>query len=85
MSDAISENNLESIPALNLGLAGGADSRQQNQSGQQGGAQGGANKSTGGADLVKLSQEAQAQLQKLQSRDREVRAHEQAHIAAGGQ
>ena len=32
-----------------------------------------------------LSEEDQAEVQKLQARDREVRAHEQAHVAAGGQ
>ena len=32
-----------------------------------------------------LSKEESAEVQKLQARDREVRAHEQAHVAAGGQ
>lgn len=43
---------------------------------------------TGGtakADSLRLSPEAQAQLRKLKQRDAEVRAHEQAHMAAGGQ
>jgi len=77
MSDAISLNTLESIPALSL--AGGMESRQQNQDRQ--GTRGSANV----ADSVKLSPEAEEQVQKLRERDREVRAHEQAHIAAGGQ
>lgn len=37
------------------------------------------------ADELNLSPEAQAQLRKLQQRDREVRAHESAHLAAAGQ
>ena len=43
---------------------------------------------TGGtatADSLRLSPEAQAQLRKLKQRDAEVRAHERAHMAAGGQ
>jgi hypothetical protein len=57
------------------------DSRQQNQ--DQQGARGGSG--ARGTDSVNLSPEAEKQVQKLQERDREVRAHEQAHIAAGGQ
>lgn len=37
------------------------------------------------ADELNLSAEAQAQLRKLQQRDREVRAHESAHLSAAGQ
>ena len=37
------------------------------------------------ADELNLSPEAQAQLRKLQQRDREVRAHESAHLSAAGQ
>lgn len=37
------------------------------------------------ADELTLSPEAQAQLRKLQQRDREVRSHESAHLAAAGQ
>ena len=77
MSDAISPNTLASIPALIL--AGGMESRQQNQDRQ------GTRGSAAGADSVALSPDAERQVQKLQERDREVRAHEQAHIAAGGQ
>jgi hypothetical protein len=77
MSDAISVNPLESLPALIL--AGGMESRQQNQDRQ------GARGNAGGADSVALSPDAERQVQKLKERDREVRAHEQAHIAAGGQ
>lgn len=40
---------------------------------------------TATADSLRLSPEAQAQLRKLKQRDAEVRAHEQAHMAAGGQ
>jgi len=78
MSDAISLNPIENVPAL--ALAGGMDSRQQNQD-----RQGTRGSSAGVADSVKLSPEAEKQVQKLRERDREVRAHEQAHIAAGGQ
>ncbi len=38
-----------------------------------------------GDDALNLSTEAQAQVRELQQRDREVRSHEQAHVAAGGQ
>ena len=79
MSDAISLNTLETIPAL--GFAGGMESREQKQDRQGTRGSGGA----GGADAVTLSPEAEQQVQKLRERDREVRAHEQAHIAAGGQ
>ncbi len=41
--------------------------------------------STSSEDSLNLSAEAQAQVRELQQRDREVRSHEQAHIAAGGQ
>ena len=37
------------------------------------------------SDELNLSPEAQAQLRKLQQRDREVRAHESAHLSAAGQ
>ncbi len=36
-------------------------------------------------DSLHLSSEAQTQVRELQQRDREVRSHEQAHVAAGGQ
>ncbi len=36
-------------------------------------------------DTLTLSPEAQAQVRELQQRDSEVRAHEQAHVSAGGQ
>lgn len=36
-------------------------------------------------DSLRLSPEAQAQLRELRQRDAEVRAHEKAHMAAGGQ
>jgi len=78
MSDAISLGTLENIPALNL--AGGMASREQKQDRQ--GVRG--SSGAGGADAVTLSPEAEQQVQKLRERDREVRAHEQAHIAAGG-
>ena len=78
MSEAISLNILENVPAL--GLAGGMDARQQSKD-RQGARGGGSN----GIDSLKLSPEAEQQVQKLRERDQEVRTHEQAHIAAGGQ
>lgn len=36
-------------------------------------------------DPDKLTPDQQAEVQKMKARDREVRAHEQAHMAAGGQ
>jgi hypothetical protein len=39
---------------------------------------------TGQGDTLHLSEEAKAEVAKLQSRDSDVRAHEQAHMAAGG-
>lgn len=42
----------------------------------------GARKATGAIDSKKLTPEQQTQIQKLQVRDREVRQHEQAHMAA---
>ena len=38
-----------------------------------------------GADGQELSEQDSKEVQKLKQRDREVRAHEQAHVAAGGQ
>jgi hypothetical protein len=79
MNDAISLNKLESTPALIL--ADGMEARQQGQDRQ--GTRGGSG--ANGVDSVKLTPDAEKQIQKLRERDREVRAHEQAHIAAGGQ
>lgn len=42
-------------------------------------------KPTSMSDDSELSQEEQQEISKLQARDNEVKAHEQAHIAAGGQ
>lgn len=50
--------------------------------------QDGSGREAGGAsegDSLHLSPEAQAQLRELRQRDAEVRAHEKAHMAAGGQ
>lgn len=43
-----------------------------------------ARQASGVQDTLALSPEAQAEVAKLQARDREVRAHEAAHMAAGG-
>ena len=40
---------------------------------------------TNQAGGVKLTEEEEAEVEQLKERDREVRAHEQAHVAAGGQ
>lgn len=51
---------------------------------------GAANRMSGGheaassADLTQLSEEQQQEVERLKERDREVRAHEQAHARAGG-
>lgn len=47
--------------------------------------QGGAHGATPAGDRLSLSPEAEAQLRELKRRDAEVRAHERAHMAAGGQ
>ncbi|MBD5626421.1 MAG: catalase [Desulfovibrio sp.] len=52
--------------------------------GQQAGADA-AGASGENGDSLRLSPEAQAQLRELKQRDAEVRAHEKAHMAAGGQ
>ncbi|HWQ08560.1 MAG TPA: putative metalloprotease CJM1_0395 family protein [Holophaga sp.] len=54
--------------------------------GQQGTstASGASSRTSGTDDSLELSQEAQGKLAKLKQRDREVRAHEAAHISAGG-
>ncbi|WP_394779047.1 putative metalloprotease CJM1_0395 family protein [Undibacterium sp.] len=44
----------------------------------------GASSAGGSGSIVKLSDEALAQLRKLQARDRDVRNHEQAHLSAAG-
>lgn len=49
------------------------------------GARGEANEETAGATAVELSEEEKAEVENLKDRDREVRTHEQAHVAAGGQ
>lgn len=46
---------------------------------------GGATRSDGDDDPLALSDEEKAQLDKLKQRDAEVRRHEAAHVAAGGQ
>jgi hypothetical protein len=79
MSDAISLNLLEGIATLNF--VGGMESRQQNQDRQRMRGSGVA----GGADSARLSPEAEKQLRTLRGRDQELRAHEQADTAAGGQ
>lgn len=79
MSGAISLDEFERVTALSR--AGGTESRQQegNRQGKRGGSDAGA------VDSFRLSPDAEKQVQKLRERDGEVRAHEQAHIAAGGQ
>ena len=84
---------LESVPARIIspfGAAtqtaeGGEDGSQRKPFSVQGQAEA---KNADGAssnDRLSLSPEAQAQLRELQQRDAEVRAHEQAHMAAAGQ
>jgi hypothetical protein len=54
------------------------------QSGRMGFASGPAGKSGQGAGSAGLTEEEQAQVEKLKARDREVRVHEAAHQAAAG-
>ncbi|MDE7370389.1 MAG: catalase [Desulfovibrio sp.] len=70
--------------------AAGARNAQAQQTGKSGGIAGQAGAAAAGAsgengDSLRLSPEAQAQLRELKQRDAEVRAHEKAHMAAGGQ
>ncbi len=71
--------------------AAGARNAQVQQTGKSGGRaeqQSGADAagaSGENGDSLRLSPEAQAQLRELKQRDAEVRAHEKAHMAAGGQ
>lgn len=44
----------------------------------------GGQEKSGPADLTQLTEEQQQEVEKLKERDREVRAHEQAHSRAGG-
>lgn len=44
----------------------------------------GGQEKSGSADLTQLTEEQQQEVEKLKERDREVRAHEQAHSRAGG-
>jgi hypothetical protein len=54
----------------------------QTQAGTASGAKAGAAATQG--DAVQLSPEARAEVTKLKARDADVRAHEEAHVAAGG-
>ncbi len=74
-------NTLNSTPSIDVSLG----SFTQQNSDQRGGRQSFSTALANTAvDSVELSKEAQDAVRKLQSRDREVRAHEQAHIAASG-
>lgn len=73
MVGEIGTTALNSLPSIDIGT--GSSTSQQHQQGRNSGM---------GADTVNFSPEAQAQLNKLQQRDREVRTHEQSHIATGG-
>ena len=79
MIDPIAAANLESTPRIDISGGMTAGQRQNNGSDRRRAA---ATVATG--DTVTLSPEAQQQLAELRQRDREVRSHEQAHIAAGG-
>ena len=62
------------------GEAGGSAETESPQSASETGSQG----AGGGPGTEELSEEEQQQVQELKSRDREVRQHEQAHMAAAG-
>lgn len=77
-------------PARDTADASGALARnaQPQEAGQPANRQAGADAagtSAENGDSLHLSPEAQAQLRELRQRDAEVRAHEKAHMAAGGQ
>lgn len=81
--------SLESIsPRSITGLSPDAGGAEKRQSGRDGVAirsvRPDAHNASGFADSLSLSPEARNQLRELQQRDAEVRAHEQAHLAAGG-
>ena len=67
----------KAISASLLGRAAEADA----EDGENG--EGKAQPAAGGGDTVELSPEAQKMVDSLKARDREVRAHEAAHVAAG--
>lgn len=82
-----STSTMESTPNLDPtlgmgGVEGVAKAALGGQSGQQ--RQDSGAQAQNVSDSLHLSTEAQQQLAKLQERDREVRSHEQAHVAAGG-
>lgn len=68
-ADAVDKNSLKSNGPEAAATGQNADAADGNATG----------------DSLRLSAEAQAQLRRLKQRDAEVRAHERAHMAAGGQ
>lgn len=84
---------LETMPARNISpfgsaartAGGGGGGSQRKPFSVQGQADTGSANGASTNDSLSLSPEAQAQLRELQQRDAEVRAHEQAHMAAAGQ
>ena len=70
MIEGIASSQMASIPSTDpsFGVASQQQGRQQR----------------GGSDVLQLSPEAQRVVSRLQQRDTEVRAHEQAHMAAAG-
>lgn len=65
----------------------GAESQQGESAGRQSGKEQGQQQAPdrGDGPQLQLTPQEQAVVRQLQARDREVRAHEQAHVAAGGQ
>ena len=72
-------SSVETAPGLTLNPPASPDTgiAAQDEAGESEG-------TTGAAGDSELTQEEQAEVAKLRARDREVRAHEQAHAAAGG-
>jgi hypothetical protein len=70
-------NGQEAVSASRSGRAEKADTEEGGDS------EGQKQPAAGGGDSVELSPEAQKMLDSLKARDREVRAHEAAHVAAG--
>ncbi len=82
--DGIYNTSVESTPNYNPAL--GVFALSNDNQGSKGDNGNASNKSSNNTtDTLTLSPEAQEKVKELQLRDREVRAHEQAHVSAGGQ
>ncbi len=81
--EGIGSSQMNSLPSIDVSL--GSFTQKNSDKGSRGSQQNfGSVLANTPTDSLDLSPEAQQQLRKLQARDREVRAHEQAHVAASG-